>query len=159
MLDHKMINTHRQFITVLVLLTFTRICIAESVETYEDNSWWNKIINLAPDSIVDFVISLKNAFFVGLDIVYFIPEVLTTLFSFFVWTIKHMFLILMLFEVYVLHDCIARPMLSSQIATFLQKNIYAIHFIVNMIIGILTLGIRIINGITTTVTNFVPLIK
>jgi len=125
----------------------------------EDKSkFWDSVADLLPFGLGGFMSSLKTSFVAGLNIVYIIPEALNYILKGFIWTIKNLFIIGLLFEVYALSGAITQKNLQDQVSTFVQKNIFAINFIISVTGAILNLGINIINGIVSTVTGLVPII-
>lgn len=119
-------------------------------------SWFEKFTSLIPFNLGSSFAVFKNIFATALDGFLLVPKLFITVFNYFKWTISHMYIILLLFEVYVLSSAIAEKNLIDQIALFLQKNIYAIEFIITMSIKILTFAVRIVMGLLTAVTNLVP---
>lgn len=119
-------------------------------------TWFDKIIGKIPFGLGGFFLTLKGVFSIALDVLLFIPKFFVTLFVMFAWSIQHIMLILMLFEVYALSSALNEKGLNNQITIFVQKNVYAIQFIINLSITIVTLGVRLIHTILSTITNLIP---
>lgn len=122
----------------------------------ESETWFETLTDILPYGIGGFFKVLKSVFSIALDTVLFIPKFFVTLFGLFVWSIKNIVIILMLLEIYILSSAIAEKTLTGQISVFLQKNVYAIDFIITTSLRILTFGLRILLGLLTTISNLIP---
>lgn len=130
-----------------------------STSSDEDKgSFWRSFAKSIPFGLGNFAISFTESFISGLNIVYIIPEALNYILNGFILFIKNIFLVGMLFELYALSSAVTQKNLQDQVATFVQKNIYAIQITITITTMILNLGIRIINGIVQTVTGVIPII-